>query len=170
MTPGSGAAARAALRAGLRDESADLLAYFERRVEPRADAADLLCDVMLTAWRRVDQLPEAPERRRMWLFTIAAHVLANHRRSMRRRGALTDRLRGLLAASGAQPDPGEAHAVRDAVRRLPAPQRDLVTLVHWDGFTLAEAAEILGVNPSTARSRYAVAKAALHSALAVEAG
>jgi RNA polymerase sigma-70 factor (ECF subfamily) len=169
MTAGPDAAARAALRVALREASAGLLGYFERRVDPRADAADLLGEVMLTAWRRVDQLPEDPERRRMWLFTIAAHVLANHRRSARRRGALADRLRGLLASPAHQPDPGEAHAVRDAVRRLPAAQRDLVTLVHWDGFTLADAAEILGVNPSTARSRYAAAKAALHDALAVRA-
>jgi RNA polymerase sigma-70 factor (ECF subfamily) len=59
--------------------------------------------------------------------------------------------------------------VRDAVRRLPAAQRDLVTLVHWEGFSLAEAAEILGVNPSTERSRYAAAKAVLHDALVVVA-
>jgi RNA polymerase sigma-70 factor (ECF subfamily) len=157
----------AALRTALRTASGDLLAYFERRVDPRADAADLLGEVMLTAWRRVDQLPEDGERRRMWLFTIAANVLANHRRSVRRRTALADRLRGLLASPHAGPDPGEAHAVRDAVRRLPAAQRELVTLVHWEGFTVVEAAEILGVNPSTARSRYAAAKAALHLALAV---
>lgn len=169
MTAGPGPEARAAVRTALREASVDLLGYFERRVDPRADAADLLAEVMLTAWRRVDQLPEDPERRRMWLFTIAGHVLANHRRSARRRSALADRLRGLVAVPSPGPDPGEAHAVRDAVRRLPAAQRDVVTLVHWEGFTLAEAAEVLGLNPSTARSRYAAARSALHAALAVPA-
>jgi RNA polymerase sigma-70 factor (ECF subfamily) len=101
----------------------------------------------------------------MWLFTIAAHVLANHRRSARRRTALADRLREHLRTSPSGADEGEAHAVRDAVLRLPDSQRELVTLVHWDGFNLTEAAEILALNPSTARSRYAAAKAALHVAL-----
>ncbi len=158
--------ARAGVRAALRDASADLLGYFERRVAPREDAADLLGEVMLTAWRRVDQLPEGAERRRMWLFTIAANVLANHRRSARRRSALTDRLRGLVATARPLQDQGEAHAVRDAVLRLPVGQRDLVMLVHWEGLSVAEAAEILGVNASTARGRYAAAKSELHHALA----
>lgn len=149
----------------MRDSSADLLAYFERRVEHREDAADLLGETMLTAWRRVDRLPEDDERRRMWLFTIAANVLANHRRSSRRRLALADRLRGCLTASAATPDVGEAHAVRDAVLRLADAQREIVMLVHWDGFTIAEAAEILQVNASTARNRYAAAKVMLHRML-----
>ena len=156
---------RAAVRAAVRDTSADLLGYFERRVTPREDAADLLAETLLTAWRRVDRLPAERERQRMWLFTIAAHVLANHRRSARRRLALGDRLRGHLATATPAPGPEDAEAVRDAVLRLPETQRELVALVHWDGFTLAEAAEILGVNASTARSRYAVAKATLHESL-----
>lgn len=157
--------ARADIRTALRDASAQLLAYFERRVTPRADAADLLAETMLTAWRRADRMPAESERQRMWLFAIAANVLANHRRSLSRRNALADRLRQHLATSTYPVDEGEAYAVRDAVLRLPFAQRELITLVHWDGFSLAEAAEVLNVNPSTARSRYGAAKAALHSML-----
>lgn len=157
--------ARADIRTALRDASAPLLAYFERRVTPRADAADLLAETMLTAWRRVDRLPADAERQRMWLFAIAANVLANHRRSLSRRSALADRLRQHLATSTYPVDEGETHAVREAVLRLPYAHRELITLVHWDGFSLAEAAEILDVNPSTARSRYGAAKSALHNML-----
>jgi RNA polymerase sigma-70 factor (ECF subfamily) len=75
---------------------------------------------MLQAWRRVDVCPvDDPARQRMWLFTIAAHLLADHRRSVRRRSALTERLRSHVAAQ-VVPDPGEATAVRDAVLRLRA--------------------------------------------------
>jgi RNA polymerase sigma-70 factor (ECF subfamily) len=79
----------AALLEALRDDGADLLAYFERRVQPREDAADLLSALMVQAWRRVDSLPADRERRRMWLFTIAHNVLFNHRRTNRMRSALT---------------------------------------------------------------------------------
>ncbi|WP_028654152.1 RNA polymerase sigma factor [Nocardioides sp. J54] len=152
------------LRVALEATSADLLAYFERRVLVREDAADLLAEVMLQSWRRVDSLPVEPHRRRMWLFTIAAHVLANQRRGSRRRAALADRVRHHLAASHA-PDHAEAIAVQAAVRDLAAAHRELVMLVHWDGLTLAEAAELLGLNPSTARSRYSAAREALRAAL-----
>lgn len=154
----------AALRRTLKSTSADLLAYFERRVRVREDAADLLAETMLQAWRRVDALPEEAERQRMWLFTIAAHVLANQRRSTRRRQALADRLRAQVRNSQT-PDPSDASEVRDAVLRLHDAQRELVLLIHWDGFTIVEAAEVLGLNASTARSRYAAARDELRRAL-----
>jgi RNA polymerase sigma factor (sigma-70 family) len=156
---------RAALRAALRDASSDLLAYLERRVAVREDAADLLSEVMLQAWRRHASLPSDPARQRMWLFTIAANVLANHRRSIRRRAALSERVRAEIAATRPDPDPAERQAVRDAVLRLHDAQRELVMLIHWDGFTIVEAAELLGLNASTARSRYAAARETLKQAL-----
>ena len=158
------AEATAAFRLALHGAADDLLAYFERRVSIRDDAADLLAETLLQAWRRSDDLPADDERRRMWLFTIAAHVLANHQRSARRRLALADRIRQHLATS-AEPDHTEANAVRDAVLRLHAAQRELVMLIHWDGFTIVEAAQILGLNASTARSRYAAAREQLRQAL-----
>lgn len=152
---------RAALEAG----ADDLLRYFERRVPVREDAADLLGETMLHAWRRADACPDSAERQRMWLFTIAANVLANHRRGAGRRQRLADRLRAEVSVA-APADATEAHALRDAVLRLPPAQRELVMLVHWDSLSIADAAEVLGLNASTARTRYATARASLRSALA----
>lgn len=157
------------LRAALRGTADDLLRYFERRVAVREDAADLLSETMCVAWRRVDKLPEEPERQRMWLFTIAANVLANGRRSRRRAAALSTRLRGMLREAST-PDHAETLAVRDAVLRLHDAHRELVMLIHWDGFTVTEAAELLGLNPSTARGRYAAARDQLRQALAEQIG
>jgi RNA polymerase sigma-70 factor (ECF subfamily) len=144
----------------------DLLAYFERRVHVREDAADLLGETLLQVWRRQDALPMDPSGQRMWLFTIAAHVLANHRRSGRRRMALANRLRDRMSTTPLQPDLGEQTAVRDAVLHLRDAHRELIMLIHWDGFSVVEAAELLGLNPSTARGRYAAARTALREALA----
>lgn len=157
---------RATARAALRDASNDLLAYFVRRVPSPEDAADLYGEVMLTAWRRIDKLPESSERQRMWLFVIAANTLSNHRRTTSRRLELSTRLRHHVATT--TPSPEDTQAVRDAVLRLHQAQRELVMLIHWDGFTIVEAAEILGLNPSTARSRYAAARAVLRDALVDE--
>jgi RNA polymerase sigma-70 factor (ECF subfamily) len=157
---------REQVRVCLSRTSDDLLAYFERRVQVRDDAADLLGETLLQVWRRNDALPEDPSRQRMWLFTLAAHVLANHRRSGRRRTALAQRLRDRMSATPVSSDPGEQAAVRDAVLHLRDAHRELIMLIHWDGFTVVEAAEMLGLNPSTARGRYAAARAALREALA----
>ena len=160
----------AELRRALAETADPLLAYFERRVTPTADAADLLAETMLQAWRRASELPaEGAVRQRMWLFTIAANVLANHRRSDRRRRRLAERLRLHV---GATTTPASDHAdriaLRDAVHHLKKEQRELVTLIHWDGFSLVEAAELLRLNTSTARSRYAAARESLRRSLSEE--
>lgn len=158
---------RAELRSALRSTSGGLLAYFERRLRSKDDVADLLGETMLQAWRRADAMPIGGcSIQRMWLFTIAAHVLANHSRSARRRTALAQRLRLHLDTSHAfAPDSAEDNAVRDAVMRLHESFRELVLLIHWDGFSTVEAAEILDMYASTARGRYGAAKEALKDAL-----
>ncbi|QGQ20357.1 sigma-70 family RNA polymerase sigma factor [Cellulomonas sp. JZ18] len=157
------------LTVALDASGADLLAYLTRRVGP-ADAADLLADAMVAAWRRVDDLPVEPERARMWLFGIARNTLLNHHRGEVRRRRLADRVREALAGDAATAPAADAGAeVRDAVARLDPDLAELVRLVHWDGFTLAEAAELTGVPASTARSRYQRARGELRAALGVGA-
>lgn len=158
------------VRDALTSNADDLLQYFVRRCDSRDDAADLLSDTMLVAWRRSKDVPADKLAARMWLFGIASKTLLNQRRTLRRRTALAERLKLHLQGTGSStPDTGETLAVRDAVHRLPHAQRELVILIHWDGFSIAEASEILGLNASTARSRYSAARASLRSSLHVDA-
>lgn len=147
--------------------ASDLLGYLARRIG-QDDAPDLLGETMIVAWRRVHELPEDPERARMWLFGIARGTLLNHARGQRRRWALADRIRGDVSGdtSGAAADAGAD--VRDAIARLDPDLAEIVRLVHWDGFALVEAAELLGIPSSTARGRYQRAKEQLRAALSIE--
>ncbi|WP_337003183.1 MULTISPECIES: RNA polymerase sigma factor [unclassified Microbacterium] len=157
----------AALIAAFEASASDLLSYLTRRVGPD-DAGDLLGESMVVAWRRVRQLPDDPERARMWLFGVARGTLLNHARGERRRWALADRLRGRIG-DGASRMPADAGMdVRDAITRLDPDLAELVRLVHWDGFSLADAAELLGIPASTVRGRYQRAKAELRAALSTE--
>ncbi|MGB4779584.1 RNA polymerase sigma factor [Microbacterium sp.] len=61
-----------ALTAALTAASPDILAYLQRRVG-LDDAPDLLGETMVVAWRRAGDLPDDPERARMWLFGIARY-------------------------------------------------------------------------------------------------
>ncbi len=155
-----------ALTDALDAHSRDLLRYLERRVGT-ADAADALAELMMAAWRRVDDLPAEPYEVRLWLFGVARHVVLNQQRGERRRWRLADRLRN--TAERSQTDAADdGLEVRDAIARLEPELSELVRAVHWDGFTIAEAAAILGLNPSTARSRYQRAKEELRAALSSE--
>lgn len=146
----------------------DILTYLSRRVGPD-DAPDLLGETMVVAWRRVRELPDDPERARMWLFGVARGTLQNHARGERRRWALADRIRGRVREDFVGPPSDAGVEVRDALSRLDPDLAELVRLVHWDGFSLADAAELLGIPASTARGRYQKAKHELRAALSIEA-
>ena len=144
--------------------SPDLLAYFRRRLQPE-DAADALAELMVAAWRREKSMPTDPREARLWLFGIARNVLANARRGQLRRTRLGARLRSTLAAAGAAAASDQGIEVRDALARLEPEAAELVRLIHWEGFLIAEAASLLGIPASTARGRYQRAKEQLREAL-----
>ncbi|TFC54082.1 sigma-70 family RNA polymerase sigma factor [Cryobacterium sp. TMT2-15-1] len=151
------------IAAELTSNAPALLRYLVRRVGVD-DAADLLGETMVVAWRRAREFPQQPERARMWLFGIARGVLQNHARGERRRWALADRLRGELRPAE-YPSADAGDEVRDAVERLDADLAEIVQLVHWEHLTLAEASEVLGIPASTARGRYQRAREQLRSSL-----
>ncbi|MFG6503804.1 RNA polymerase sigma factor [Microbacterium sp. P05] len=144
--------------------SDDLLRYFLRRLD-REDAADALADVMTTAWARVDRLPDEPHEARMWLFGVARNVLLHAHRGNARRSQLADRMRIELASRSASPADSGLE-IRDAIRRLDSDLAELISLIHWDGFSIVDAATLLGIPASTARGRYQRAKNALRETLA----
>ena len=148
------------------EASPDLLTYFERRVG--ADGADLLAETMLIAWRRRSELPREVEPARMWLFGVARNVLRNAARSEARRERLGGALRDVLTTRSVE-DPADVVAMRDLLERLAPDLAEIVTLVHWDGWSLVEIGRLLGMPASTVRGRYQRAKEELRAQLAVRA-
>jgi RNA polymerase sigma factor (sigma-70 family) len=153
-----------AAEAALRHHGDDLLCYFRRRV-PDDDAADLLAETLTTAWRRVRIMPPDNEAARMWLFGIARNTLLNHQRGEQRQRRLADQLRGVLHTATPLPEADTGLEVRDAIERLPPDLAELVRLVHWEGLTIAQASEVMGLQASTARNHYQRAKHELRTAL-----
>ncbi|MGO4104673.1 RNA polymerase sigma factor [Leifsonia sp. YAF41] len=147
----------------VRREAPALLAYFERRC-PYAEAPDLLGETLLVAWRRADAMPGDDVEARMWLFGIARRVLGTSRRGRARRQALVDRLRD-DALSSAPFAPARDDELNTALAALAPLDAEIIRLLHWDGFNLAEIARHLGRPSGTIRSRYSRACSALRLAL-----
>lgn len=146
-----------------------LLAYAVRRVADPADAADVVAEAFLVAWRRLDDVP-AGEDAQPWMFGVARRVLANHHRGERRRNALGERLRASLSAVVPAPEPPES-AVQVAMRRLSADDQELLRLVAWEDLAHDQIAQVLQVPRGTVRVRLHRARRRLLAELqAVEAG
>ena len=69
----------------------DVASYCSWRAASRSDAEDAVAEVFLVAWRRLESVPSG-DTARAWLYATARRLLANQRRSRRRRDALEDRL------------------------------------------------------------------------------
>jgi RNA polymerase sigma-70 factor, ECF subfamily len=132
----------------------DVLAYCGWRADGASDAQDAAAEVFLAAWRRLDALPEG-DAARVWLYATARRVIANQRRSTRRRAALYERL--TLEWGAATPGPAftdrEQALVHEALRRLRPADREVLLLAEWEGLAPAQIAVVMDCLPITARGR-----------------
>jgi RNA polymerase sigma factor (sigma-70 family) len=132
----------------------DILAYCGWRAGSASDAQDATAEVFLTAWRRLDELPEG-DAARVWLYATARRVIANQLRSNRRRVALYERL-AFDAASVPQEPPSSSHEetlVHEALGRLGPRDREVLLLAEWEGLSPAQIAAVMGCLAMTARGR-----------------
>lgn len=144
-----------------------VLGYLARRTVPVDDAADLMAEVFVVAWRRLDVVPADGSEARAWLLGVARGLLNNHRRGSLRRNRLADKVRDQLMTSRTQPGSSTTSAIHDALARLSSEDREVLTLVAWDGLSPAQAAQIMGLSATTARKRLERARARLRTQLAV---
>ena len=135
------------------DHAAAVVRYARRHVLPD-DVEDVLAETFVVAWRRLDEIPESGL---PWLLGVARGVSANVRRSRRRQGALHER----LVAVGEGEEPGLVDTwplLQDgptlaALHALSDADRELLTLLAWDGLTQEEAAEALGCSRGALKVR-----------------
>jgi len=143
-----------------------LLGYALRRVVRPEDAADVVAETFLVAWRRVYDVPGGDEAR-LWLYGVARRTLANHHRGEGRRDRLGQRLREQLATC--VPDPAERIvenlAVENALAGLGSADREVLELSIWEGLEPREIAVVLGATPLAVRSRLSRARSRLRAHL-----
>jgi RNA polymerase sigma-70 factor (ECF subfamily) len=134
------------------------------------DIEDLVQEVLLSVHAvRATYDPRRPFM--PWLFAIARHRLADAARRYRRTTAQEVLMENLdvtfadrLAKSG-QDTSDDAHALGDALRGLPARQRQAFELLKIEGFSLREASAMTGMTIGALKVATHRAIAALRKAL-----
>ncbi|MFD0339873.1 RNA polymerase sigma factor [Streptomyces sp. NPDC127117] len=153
----------------LYDEHAQVLYRYALRVTGDwAEAEDVVSVTFLEAWRSRERLRPDGDSLRPWLLGIATNVMRRNARVRRRRdialarvperGSIPDFADDLVAHLA---DSEQLRAAHDALARLRRRDREVFTLVVWEGLDYVAAAEALGVPVGTVRSRLSRARTRL---------
>ena len=128
-------------------------AYIKRRIYPlsHADVDDLVEEVLIIAWRRLDDIPAGAEV--PWLIGVARNVLRNAHRKYRRGEVTSSRLAAPHHDSSAEDNVIADEAVRGALESLSDDDRDIMLLHAWDGRSAEEIGVILGITANAAAVR-----------------
>ena len=109
-----------------------------------ADAEDILQDVCIDLLTKCP-CRDDPEHLKAWLIRVTINKCRSlHRLAWRRRSVPLDECSEL-----AQP---EERGVMEEIRQLPETMRNVIYLYYYEDLTIAEVAEVLGMNPNTVSS------------------
>jgi RNA polymerase sigma factor (sigma-70 family) len=152
----------------------DVLRYAARRAGTEA-AAEVAAETFLTAWRRLDVVPD--HQPLPWLYVTARQCLANELRKQERRQRLDTALQ-IEAGAGAQdvragpadsPDSADATTghldVLAALATLPANDQEALRLTEWEELDHAAAARAAGCSATAFKVRLHRARRRLARAL-----
>jgi RNA polymerase sigma-70 factor (ECF subfamily) len=152
----------------LQRHGATLYRFFANKVPSGVE--DLAQRVFLGCVEARDRIDETRSFR-AYLLGIARNVLYQHFRTVRtelRAGALQ-----LACAEDIVGSPSRVVAFRherrlllDSLRRIPLEQQLVLELHYWEGLSVAEIAEVVGVGSSGVKSRLSRARAALRERIA----
>jgi RNA polymerase sigma factor (sigma-70 family) len=150
-----------------RGNHARVLAYSLRRSADLGQAEEVVSETFLIAWRRLNELPAEPL---PWLLGTARRVLANQRRSSRRRfpdGPLAslDAVDAEDSASSIAERVAEREALVAAFASLRSQDRELLALIAWEGLAVREAAAVVGCSAAVFSVRLHRARRRLLKAL-----
>jgi RNA polymerase sigma factor (sigma-70 family) len=158
----------ARLRELFEANSVRVLAYSYRHVGASA-AQDVVSDVFLVAWRRIDEVPADAL---PWLLVVARNTIGNRRRGIVRQQRLTDQLanleRGSTASSGADEIALHRREMLAALADLSSVEREALLLSGWDGLSTAQAAKVAGCSRRAFELRLHRARNRLRRTLAAE--
>lgn len=146
-----------------------VLSFLTARLNNRQLAEEVLQDVMLAVWDSAHTF-EARSKVKTWLLVIARNRAINATRRKKLPVIQIDEVYGLRSEDTSPMEALERQEqqdrVREAIKRLPDGQREVLVLVFYHQLTGVEVAEVLDISEGTVKSRLHRAKENLRGFLA----
>ena len=146
------------------DAAYNLARWLVRRDD---DAADIVQDAYLRAWRFFDSFKHATDtaRARAWLLTIVRNVAMTHLRHERSRGFVETNFDETIHCVELTEEPdarairdADAETLRSAMEQLPPIMREAIVLRELEGLSYKEISDVVGVPMGTVMSRISRAR------------
>lgn len=148
-----------------------LLAYATRLMGDRALGEDVVQETLVRAWRNPDRLTEDKGSVRGLLFTITRNIAIDRHRARQARPA---EVAETISSTPVEKDHADAvvdsMVVLGAMDKLAPEHRDVLKKIYYEGRSVDETAESLGIPPGTVKSRSYYALRKLREAMAERPG
>lgn len=122
----------------------------------REELADLAQDVLVVAWRKLDEY-EGNSALEGWVYGMCA---LEYRSALRRQRRLEGEASAIVSRTGApehaalDPDPWEYEDVYEGLCRIGREEAQVIRLKHFAGKTFEEIGRKLGLSANTVKTRY----------------
>jgi len=146
MTQPEGRAGEAEFERLYREHVRDIARYVARRVPP-SSRDEVVANTFVAAWQKIDSVPEP---NLQWLYRIAFFEVSHELRRLRRVADLPQ-VPPTVEFDSAQLEADDQ--VRYVLQRLTPSEQELIRLVHWEGQSRQEIAQILGVSANLVNVR-----------------
>lgn len=125
-------------------------------LEPQ-DLSDLSQDMLILIWRKIATY-EGRARLEYWAFSYCRFGFWNrarkHNQQKRMFSADLDSIAESYAGEADAPEAMDYSRLEDAMKGLPAPERTVIQLKHFEGLKFREISERLQISPNTVKGRY----------------
>jgi RNA polymerase sigma-70 factor (ECF subfamily) len=155
------------IRALYHDVAESLFRYALRLTGDRDRAEEVVQETVVRAWRQAGHLDLGSDAIGGWLFTVARNLIIDLWRSDATRPVTIFDERRLNAASVADgvEQAVQGWALADALHQLKHEHRVVLIAIYYEGRTIADAAQRLGLPSGTVKSRMYYALRALRHVL-----
>lgn len=142
-----------------------VFAYCLRRAS--ADKAEeAVAETFLTAWRKIDDVPQDEEDALPWLFAVAYRVLGHQWRSASRYSRMVEKLSEVGVPPSDAPEDyivvdQESRQVLDALGRLREKDQEILRLSIWEELSHSMIAQMLNMSEQSVRKRLSRARKSL---------
>ena len=135
------------------------------------DVNDVVSEVFMVAWRKINQMPDGDETL-PWLYRVAQLEINNRRRSRRRFSALKEKVSGLAPDSPAGPEStivrnDELDHLMSALSQLRPEDQEVLLLRTYEDLDYSQMSVALACSPEAARKRLARALRRLRRAAGI---